>query len=84
MDQPLDRFGMGMVSRDSDGRIVVARAVSRNGCVDSMVGEALTSFQAVNFFKELGLSSIILEGDHAQIIVKGLTLLIRIGARLVI
>jgi hypothetical protein len=33
--------------------------------VDSMVGEALTSFQAVNFCKELELSSIILEGEDA-------------------
>jgi ribonuclease HI len=35
------------------------------------VGEALASYQAVNFCKELGLSSIILEGD-AQVIVSGI------------
>jgi hypothetical protein len=34
-----------------------------NSFVEPTVGEALASYQAVNFFKELGLSNIILEGD---------------------
>ena len=57
---------MGIVICDSDGRFVVARTVSRKGCVDPTTGEALASFG-----KELDLSCIVMEGD-AQVNVKGI------------
>jgi hypothetical protein len=71
-----DKFGMGIVIRDADGRFVTARIVSRKGSVDPTTGEALASFSAVSFGKELGFSCIVLEGD-AQVIVKGINSLER-------
>ena len=63
MDWSMDRFGLGMVVRDSNGHCVVARTVPQHGRVDPTTGEALASFHAVDFCKELGLSCIILKGD---------------------
>jgi hypothetical protein len=34
MDQSLGRFRMGVVIRDSNGKCVAARVVTRYGCVD--------------------------------------------------
>lgn len=67
----LSRAGLNsFLIRDSDGRFVAARTVSRSGFIDPTAGEALAFFHAVKFCKELDLSCIILEGD-AQIIVNG-------------
>jgi acyl-CoA thioesterase FadM len=46
VDRGNDRFDLGIVIRDSNGRFVAARATSRNGCVDPTSGEAMASYQA--------------------------------------
>jgi ribonuclease HI len=70
VDRGNDRFSLGIVIRDSDGRFVAARATSRNGCVDPTSGEAMASFQAAKLCQELGLQNVILKGD-AKVVVKG-------------
>jgi ribonuclease HI len=70
MDWSVDRFGMGMVVRDSNSKSVAALIISQSRCIDPTSGEALASLHAVKFYKELVLSCIILEGD-AQAIVQG-------------
>jgi ribonuclease HI len=80
VDRGNDRFGLGIVIRDSDGRFVAARATSRNGCVDPTSGEAMASFQAAKLCQELGLQNVILEGD-AEVVVKGVNSKERIWTR---
>ena len=48
------RVGMGMVVRDSHGKFVAARIVSRCGCLDSTSGEALASYHAAILCKDNG------------------------------
>ena len=43
-NQATDKFGMGIVIRDADGRFVASGTVSQKGSVDPITGEALAFF----------------------------------------
>lgn len=58
---------MGIVVRDSNGRVAAARIISRCGWLDPTSGEALASYHTTSLCKELGLSQVIMEGD-AQVV----------------
>ena len=60
--------GLGVVVRDSDGLIIAALSQRGRllGSVD--VVEALATWRAICFAKELGLHHLVIEGDSLQVI----------------
>jgi ribonuclease HI len=62
------RVGVGVVVRDSEGQIIVARSLTRLGRLDPTTGEALAAHYAVCLCQEMGAVSLILEGDAKQVV----------------
>lgn len=62
------RCGMGAVIRDWNGKFIAARAVGRLYVTDPLVVEAMAAREGLQFARELGLESIIVEGDSQQLV----------------
>ncbi|XP_059451110.1 uncharacterized protein LOC132181902 [Corylus avellana] len=68
LNRPKGVMGLGIVVRDSEGRVRAARSNTRRGLLDPTVAEAVAAYQAVLFCNELGYTHIILEGDAKNIV----------------
>jgi ribonuclease HI len=70
-DAALDKnrgvFGMGIVVRNSDGRLLAAKRVTRRGRVDPVVAEGMAFYYGVNLCKARGFQNVWLEGDSKLI-----------------
>jgi hypothetical protein len=61
-------MGIKIVVCDDRGRVTAAASKRRHGSFEPTIGEALASFHAASFCKDLGIQQLWLEGD-AKIIV---------------
>ncbi|XP_042980109.1 uncharacterized protein LOC122310294 [Carya illinoinensis] len=68
VDMPQNRIGIGLVARDHEGTVLVTKKLSISTITEPILVEALGAFHAATLAKELGLNSIILEGDALQIV----------------
>lgn len=57
-----------MVARDDQGNIISSRSLTRMGSLEPTTGEALASYYAACLCKEIGVFSLILEGDAKQVV----------------
>jgi ribonuclease HI len=71
IDKISGRIGVGVVVRDDQGQMVIARSLTRMGRLDPTTSEALASYFAARLCKENGGTSLILEGD-AKLVVDAL------------
>ncbi|XP_059436168.1 uncharacterized protein LOC132169100 [Corylus avellana] len=62
-------MGVGIVVRDHEGRVRAARSFMNMGSLESIAVEALATFYAASLCEEIGLHSILLEGDAHLVIV---------------
>ncbi|XP_059454956.1 uncharacterized protein LOC132185163 [Corylus avellana] len=62
------KMGFGLVMRDHEGRVVVAKSIVRLGTWDSAAAEALAAYFGGISGHEQGVQQLILEGDAKQII----------------
>lgn len=53
------RIGIGIVVRDHDGHVTMARSLMKMGNLEPVVTEALAAFHATLFCQELGLQNVI-------------------------
>ncbi|XP_041018027.1 uncharacterized protein LOC121260266 [Juglans microcarpa x Juglans regia] len=68
LSESQDKIGLGLVARDHIGGILATKSVSKEGGVTPLLAEAIGGFQATKFASDLGLTSIILEGDFSQVV----------------
>ncbi|XP_059455112.1 uncharacterized protein LOC132185342 [Corylus avellana] len=61
------KMGFGLVMRDHEGRVIVAKSIVRLGKWDSAAAEALAAYFGVISGHEQGVQQLILEGDAKQI-----------------
>lgn len=54
LDNAWGRFGLGVVVRDLDGRLLAAQSLSRSGMVEPVVAEGMASYYAVKLCKAMG------------------------------
>ncbi|XP_040996238.1 uncharacterized protein LOC121242452 [Juglans microcarpa x Juglans regia] len=62
------RIGIGLVARDHEGFIIASKQQSTSGFMDPLLAEAQGGYQAARWARELGINSVILEGDSQQIV----------------
>jgi hypothetical protein len=60
-------IGVGVVARDSAGRVVASMCSTQRYIMDSTIVEAYCARQAVEFGLFLGIQTIFLEGDALEI-----------------
>ncbi|KAK9266561.1 hypothetical protein L1049_021494 [Liquidambar formosana] len=60
--------GFGAIVRDSAGRVIATTSKHNNGDFQANVVEALGVHFAVQFVRELGLHSVMIEGDNLEVI----------------
>ena len=72
-----EAIGVGLIIRDWRGRVVVAAAKRVRGSMEAHIVEARAAKEGVFWAWEMGLRSIILEGD-AKIYLRLLTSMMRI------
>ncbi|XP_042969143.1 uncharacterized protein LOC122301839 [Carya illinoinensis] len=74
VDSPNNRIGIGLVARDQVGNVMISKKLSISCLPEPLLAEAIGAFHAVSLAKEMGLTSVICEGDSLQV-VNGLNLL---------
>ncbi|XP_042939343.1 uncharacterized protein LOC122274364 [Carya illinoinensis] len=62
------RIGIGLVARDHEGSILATKKLSVPSLAEPVLAEALGAFHAASMARELGLNSVMLEGDALQIV----------------
>lgn len=62
------RLGVGIIMRDHQGMVIAARSQTVSIIAELVVAEALAALNAVEFSRNLGLSSILLKGDSLQVV----------------
>jgi ribonuclease HI len=62
------RMGMGIIVRDCAGQVIAAKSQTVFFLQDPVIAEAQAALCAVEFSRDLGLQSIILEGDSLQVV----------------
>ena len=60
--------GMGIVVRDWTGKFVAARSLTKPGFMEPTTGEALASYYAAFFSRDIGIQNLILECDAMKVI----------------
>lgn len=60
--------GLGCVIRNDDGVIVGAKCCACMIEADPLLAECMAAYSALNFYKEMGFSKIICEGDSLQVV----------------
>lgn len=68
MNKRLRMVGVGIVARDSGGKVVASKCFIQRYMSDAAIAEAFGACQAASFGRWLGLSSVWLEGDALDII----------------
>jgi ribonuclease HI len=68
LDTVSGRMGLGVVFRDSRGKLLVARCVTKKGCLEPAGAEALALLLAIQMCREMGYSKLHLEGDAKAVI----------------
>ncbi|XP_042982649.1 uncharacterized protein LOC122311907 [Carya illinoinensis] len=62
------RIGIGVVIRDSRGRVIASLKSPKDSFPDAHLAESMAALKAVTFCKRLGLERVILEGDAQQVV----------------
>ncbi|XP_059428715.1 uncharacterized protein LOC132162495 [Corylus avellana] len=65
------RIGVGVLVRDHEGWVTAARSVTKSGFLEPTAAEAMAFFEGVWFCKDLGILSLIVEGD-AQVVINAI------------
>ncbi|XP_059442086.1 uncharacterized protein LOC132174450 [Corylus avellana] len=65
------RIGLGVLVRDHEGQVKAARSVTKSGFLEPTAAEAMALFEGVRLCKDLGILSIIVEGD-AQVVINAI------------
>jgi hypothetical protein len=61
-------MGIGIIVRDSTGKLVATASQSLSALPDLVVSEAIVALRAVEFSRNRGLEKIILEDDSLQVV----------------
>lgn len=62
------RMGIEIVVRDNERHVRIARSLTKLGNLEPVVAEALATFQATAYSKDLAFQHIILKGDALQVV----------------
>jgi ribonuclease HI len=62
-------MGVGIVIRDDEGQVLVAKAFIIPYVVDLAIAEATATWHAICFGREVGGSRVVLEGDSKVVII---------------
>jgi ribonuclease HI len=62
------RMGVGIIVRDHLGMVIAARSQTLEFLPEPVVAEAIAALHAAEFSRDLGLPTIVLEGDSLQVV----------------
>ncbi len=68
LDNKKGRMGIGLLIRDSKGKVHAAASQVVDFIFDPVVGESIAALKAVEFCKNRGLDRIMVEGDSIQVV----------------
>lgn len=68
MSEVKGRVGFGLVARAHEGRVIATKRISKTSLIDPLLAEAQGAFHAAELAADLGLRSVILEGDSSQVV----------------
>jgi ribonuclease HI len=68
LDKNNGRMGIGLVIRDSSGKVYAAASHVVDFLIDPIVGESMAALKVVEFCKNMGLDRIMVEGDSLQVV----------------
>lgn len=63
-----NRMGVGVIIRNSEGRVIAALSIVKKETQEPAVGEATAALLAMEFGRDIGVMDVILEGDSLQVI----------------
>lgn len=66
LDRKDGRMGFGIILRDHEGKVLVAKSIAWVGSLDSLAAEAMAAYFGVIVGHEQGVQHLILEGDAKQ------------------
>ena len=65
--QKINAWAWGLIIRDGDGQISAAKSATIFANFDPAAREALAALHAVEFYRDLGIFEVILEGDSVMV-----------------
>ena len=68
IDHTLGRLGLGVILRDHEGNMLVAKCITRKGHVEPAVVEAMAALEAIQLCRDRGYGRVHFMGDAKTVI----------------